>query len=489
MKLRLLLSALLGAALPLAFAPFEHWWLILLLVVLWVGCWWDLKGKRAFWVGFVFGAAGFTSGTYWLYHSIVTIGNAPLALAIFLVMGMVAIMALYFGLTAWVSVTLAQHRRNVTLLVFPGAFVLFEWLRGWVLTGFPWLTLGYSLPESSFAGWLPVGGAYLGSFVLVALASALRAIALGGYATRYGAIAMGVICAATFWLQDLNYVRAEPENPTVALAQLGLDQKLKWDRGQFESTLKWYADFVVAEAGTEILLTPEVAIPALADRVPGYLRQLDQIAETAGSTLWLGILSRQPEEAPANVILQLGPGETRQYAKRHLVPFGEFFPVPAFIREWMRLQGLPFSDLRRGEAMQSPLTFGALPVASSICYEDAYASEQLSFFPEARFIVNVTNDAWFGETIAPHQHLQIARTRSAEAQRWQLRAANTGITAIIDDRGHVVDRNPAFEPAVLRGSVATASGHTPYTQYGNIIPLLLALVSLGLGANGIHRRP
>ncbi|MEL7311051.1 MAG: apolipoprotein N-acyltransferase [Pseudomonadota bacterium] len=487
MKLRLAVSTVLGAFLPLAFAPYEQWWLIPVLVAGWIGCWWDLPTRRAWWVGFAFGASAFTAGTYWLYHSIVTIGNAPWALAIFLVFGMVAIMALYFGFSAALSVRIAGGRRASTLIVLPGAFVLFEWMRGWVLSGFPWLTLGYALPETALAGWLPVGGVYLGSFVLVVLGSALRAVFSGGIRRRVGAITLVLVAGLSIALTDRQYARAEPEQVTAALAQLGLDQKLKWDEAQFQSTLQWYGSFVRDHAGADLLLTPEVAIPTVADRVPGYLDQLENLAAAGDSTLLVGILARDPGESPSNVLLQLGDTPRQQYAKRHLVPFGEFFPVPGFIREWMRLQGLPFSDLKRGDASPIPLQVGGLPIATSICYEDAYASEQLTFFPEARFIVNVTNDAWFGDTIAPHQHLQIARARSAESQRWQFRAANTGITAIIDGRGQVVAAAPSFEPAILTGQISTVSGHTPYTRFGNVLALMIALVSISIGMN-VSRR-
>ena len=473
MGLRYAVAALLGAALPLAFAPFEAWWLIPLLLAGWFASFQDLPPARAFRVGFVFGASAFTAGTYWLYHSIVTIGNAPLALAVFLVMGMVAIMAFYFGASAALTVRIARGRTGVALIAFPGLFVVLEWLRGWVLSGFPWLSLGYALPESVLAGWLPLGGVYLGSLVLVMLAMAL--VAVPGRYRRPGLVALVLLAGASVALKDRQYVIPDGEPLSAALAQLGLEQELKWEREQFETTLQWYAGFVRDHAGADVLLTPEVAIPAVAERVPAYLNGLDRVARQSGSHLLIGILRSTDGVGVTNGIVKIGAGTPGGYDKRHLVPFGEFFPVPSFVREWMKLQGLPFSDLERGVADPEPLTIGGQPVASSICYEDAYPSEQLVFFPDARFIVNVTNDAWFGDTIAPHQHLQIARTRSAESQRWQLRAANTGITAIIDSRGRVAAAAPAFEPTVLTGTVQPASGHTPFTRLGNGLPVGLAL--------------
>ncbi|MEM7610501.1 MAG: apolipoprotein N-acyltransferase [Pseudomonadota bacterium] len=468
-------SFLLGLLLPLGFAPFGFWWLLPPLIAAYAALWIGKPARSAFWTGFAFGGGGFLAGTYWLYHSIHTIGQAPVVLALFLMLGLVAIMALYFGACAVLVNRLSAASRPLAIALLPGVFVLLEWLRGWVLSGFPWLSLGYSLPETLLAGWLPVGGVYLGTLVLCVASSALLGIAAGGRQRLVAISALLVIAVISVALHDRQWVRIEPRELSAHIGQLGLDQSLKWSDEQFLNTLQWYGQFVAAHRGADILLMPEVALPTVADQIEDYLVQISEIANSANSDLLLGILRRDDQGKVANALLVAADGERQWYEKRHLVPFGEYFPVPAFIREWMRLRGLPFSDLKSGADKQSPLLVSGLPIASSICYEDAYGSEQLAFFPDARFIVNVSNDAWFGDSIAPHQHLQIARARSAESQRWQLRATNTGITAIIDDRGRVTNAAPSFEPAVLSGTVRAASGHTPYTRTGNWPALLIAL--------------
>ncbi|MEL6869841.1 MAG: apolipoprotein N-acyltransferase [Pseudomonadota bacterium] len=475
-----LLALLLGALLPLAFAPFEYWWLAPLLIAAWVWCWFGASGRRVFWIGFAFGAGAFLTGTYWLYHSIAVIGKAPLALTLFLMLGMVAIMALYFGACAALVKRVCRDDWRSALLMLAPMYTVLEWLRGWVLSGFPWLNLGYTLPESFQSGWLPLGGVHLGSFVLVSFAAGvLWVIKSDGRERVLAALAIVSLALVGGVLSQRQWSVVGDQRVTVRVGQLGLDQELKWRPEQFQATLQWYATFVRDNVDADLLVTPEVALPTLAERVPDYLAQLQQSVRDGDSDLLVGILRRDAQQQVSNALLQLGDGERQWYEKRHLVPYGEFFPVPAFIRAWMKAKGLPFTDLKAGSDQQSPIVAAGHPIATSICYEDAYASEQLLFFPAARFIVNVTNDAWFGDTIAPHQHLQIARTRSTEAQRWQVRAANTGITAIIDDYGRVVKAAPAFEPAVLSGTIEIREGHTPYTLTGDKPVLLLSLVLLG----------
>lgn len=475
----LLASLCLGALMPLAFAPFEFWWLIPLLVAAHFFCWIGLSPKPAFWRGFAFGAGAFLTGTYWLYHSIVVIGQVPLALALVLMLGMVAIMAIYFGLNAALIMRYSRGSSACAAMMLPFVWILTEWLRGWVLSGFPWLTAGSSLPDTLLGGWLPVGGVYLGSFILIFFASILvLMIQQTGY-RRFVVLALAGAVGLTSWaLHDRDWSRDLDATLQVSIGQLGLDQSLKWERDQFQKTLKWYADFVVGSAEADLILMPEVAIPAVAARVEGYLGQLAQVARARDQTLATGILNQPSGQQPSNAILVIGGQEQQWYEKRRLVPFGEYFPVPAFVRNWMKLRGLPYSDIRSGERDQAPLTVGRFKAAASICYEDAYAALQLNFFPDAALIINVSNDAWFGDSIAPHQHLQIARTRSAESQRWQARSTNSGITALIDHRGHLVARVPAFEPAILAGELQMRAGHTPYTRFGNLPILLLGVIGL-----------
>jgi apolipoprotein N-acyltransferase len=213
--------------------------------------------------------------------------------------------------------------------------------------------------------------------------------------------------------------------------------------------------------------------------VPDYLGELRAWSEAHRSEVMFGILRRTPGDANTfqNILVALTEPE-QLYVKRHLVPFGEYFPVPDFVRSWMRLMSLPYTDATPGAHDQPPVQIAGELAAVTICYEEVFGAEQLHYLPEATLLVNVSNDAWFGDSIAPHQHLQIARVRAAEAGRYLLRATNTGVTAIIDPHGAIVTRGAQFEPVVLNATVRGYTGATPYARWGNYPVIVAALLAL-----------
>jgi apolipoprotein N-acyltransferase len=241
--------------------------------------------------------------------------------------------------------------------------------------------------------------------------------------------------------------------------------------------------------GADLIIWPEAAIPALLHHEMDFIELLDAKALAAGSELLLGILERDPATGQYhNILVSLG-GEPEIYRKRQLVPFGEYFPVPAFVRRWMRLMNLPYTDFAPGRPDPPPMALAGTRVAPTICYEDAFGAQQRVFFPEAELLVNVSNDAWFGDTRAPHQHLQIARMRSMETGRWMLRATNNGVTAVIDPRGRVTQRSRQFVAEVVETEVPPMRGMTPWLRYGDgplagaamVLFLLAALRRNGAG--------
>jgi apolipoprotein N-acyltransferase len=446
------------------------------LFLLWEG----VTPRRAAWRGFLFTGATFLAGTYWLYHSVHLVGVAPLWIAAILMLGLVAIMACYsaalgYAVTRWSAA--AGNLRWLALL--PAGWVLAEWLRGWVLSGFPWLALGYSQLDTPLAGYAPMLGVYGVSLAVTVTAGGLLSLLLGTAGQRVlAATVIVLVWVAGLVLERIEWTEPRSKSVSVALVQGAVPQSMKWQPGQREQTLRLYRELTEPHLGAGIIVWPEAALPALEQELRPFLASLSARATRSGSSLVMGLLRRDPVTgAYYNAMAAWGPAE-QWYYKRRLVPFGEFFPVPDAVREWMRLMNLPYSDFEAGAAEQPPLEAAGERLAPTICYEDAYASEQLRLARQSTLLVNVTNDAWFGDSTAPHQHLDISRMRTLETGRPMLRATNDGITALIAHDGRLVATLPQFRAGVLTGVIEPRSGITPYMRFGNFA--VLALVGAGL---------
>lgn len=469
------LSFVAGSIFTLSFAPLGCYVLTPLVALpLLMACLYKpprVAARHAFW----FGVGLFLFGTYWLYTSIHVFGQAPLWIAIVLMLGLVVIMAGWYAVIGWLTATLARGDSRRLILVAPAAWVAVEWFRGWFLTGFPWLSLGYGQIDSPLAGWLPVTGVYGVSFLAVVSAAAfVRALATSGRSRQ-----LAVLLAILPWLAGaiLSQVTwTSPVGParTATIVQGGVSQDRKWLPEQFGPTLALYRASVAAHPGSDLILWPEVALPAAIDQVDEYLESFQPELLASGRSLLLGILERDGDDI-YNSVLMLDGQQRQIYRKRHLVPFGEFFPVPEQVRDWMRLMSLPYTDMTPGDAEQPLLvTTDGQQLAVAICYEDAYGAEQLYALPDASLLINVSNDAWFGESIAPHQHLEIARVRSLEAGRYTIRATNNGISAFIGPRGEVFETAAQFQFATLTMDVIPMGGATPYVILGNWPVLIVA---------------
>jgi apolipoprotein N-acyltransferase len=251
---------------------------------------------------------------------------------------------------------------------------------------------------------------------------------------------------------------------------------MKWTQDQHDATLKLYHDLTVPHWGAQLIIWPESALPDWAESLTDYFSNLWQEAAVHRSQLLTGIQHYDAKTDKAyNSVLALSD-KVQWYNKHHLVPFGEYFPVPEFIREWMRMMSLPHSDFAAGDAEQAPLSAAGQSIAVTICYEDAYGSTQLALLNKATLLVNVTNDAWFGDSTARHQHLQISRMRALEAGRPLLRAANDGISGIIDSHGRLTSQLSSFKSDVLTGVVQPRTGLTPYASMGNWPTMILCAI-------------
>lgn len=485
----LLLALLAGALNVLAFAPFGLWPLqiLTLAAVLLLALRTD-NNKRSALIGWAYGFGWTVCGVYWLYISMHDFGGmaAPIAAlaVVLLALFLGSYSALAFGLSAWLRQRWQASPACVALLIFPALWALTEWLRGWIFTGLPWASSGYAHTASPLAGYAPLLGVYGLAWI-----SALIAACLTLFSIRTLALAL-LLLTAGLGLKTIHWTSPAGQPITVRLLQGNVPQAMKFEPGQISAQLSLYRDMISA-APADLIATPETAIPLFEQQLPPeYLPQLAAFARRSGSHLALGIPLSDSPQRYTNSVIDIAPSPTAatyRYDKHHLVPFGEF--IPTGFRWFVDLMHIPLGDFTRGPVVQAPFAVKDQWVLPNICYEDLFGEEiadQLSAShfasaPVASMLLNVSNIAWFGDTIALPQHLQISQMRALETGRPMLRATNTGTTAIIDPQGRVTQQLPTYQRGTLSATVQGMQGMTPYILAGNAGMLLLAALTLVAG--------
>jgi apolipoprotein N-acyltransferase len=480
-RIPMVLALLAGAVTVFGFEPFGVTALPVVTLAVLLGLWnRATTARRAAWIGFAFGVGVFGAGISWVYVALETFGGMPAPLAFIATAGLVAFLSTYPALAGWVSARLADPGTVARSIVAASAFVLAEWLRGYVFTGFPWLTAGYSqLPGSPLSGFAPIGGVWLVSLALVlvsaSIAKAVDAIEIGRWRVVAAAMAgAAIIAGAGAGLQSLQWTVPSGPPIAVSLVQGNVAQDLKFDP-QFRSrTFEIYQSLAERARGRLIVL-PESTFPMFADEVPrDVVEGLDRVARQRRGELLFGVFVVEApapgDDAPRiyNSVVSVGGERTGLYRKRHLVPFGETIPAKPLVGWVMHnLLSIPIGDQARGPAQQPPFTIDRERIAVNICYEDAFGSELRDGARDATLLVNVTNDAWYGRSIAARQHNQIAAMRALELGRPMLRSTNTGITSAIDHEGRVIATLPWFTRDILEISIAGRAGETPYLRFGD----------------------
>jgi apolipoprotein N-acyltransferase len=365
----------------------------------------------------------------------------------------------------------------------PALWVLLEWLRGWLLSGFPWLSTGYALIDSPLADWAPLLGVYGVSSAAAVIAVAVNVVCMPGVALSRRV--SGAAVAASLFLIPLMAHRdwTHPAGPPISVAavQGAVPQDQKWQAKNRELTMQRYLRLTGEAWGAKLIVWPEASLPVLSTEIQDYLHRLKEQGRAHGADFAIGLVDYRPATKQYfNGILVLAAAGDGWYYKRHLVPFGEYFPVPGFVRAWLRLMSLPYDDFTPGNPHQAALSAAGQTLGLTICYEDAFGSQQLDVLRQATLLINVTNNAWYGDSTAPHQHLQIARMRALESGRYLVRTANDGITAVVDPHGKIVARLAQFQQAVLHANAQPMTGLTPYARLGNYPVVIGGLILLGL---------
>ncbi|HEY0748636.1 MAG TPA: apolipoprotein N-acyltransferase [Steroidobacteraceae bacterium] len=474
-----------GASLNLAFAPFEWWPIALIAPAALFALIRGLPPRRSAMVGAAFGIGLFAFGTYWLYTCLHVFGLVPVWLTLLLQTVLVGAMCLYIAAVCYIANRFwLKSGATREWLVLPALWVLLEWLRGWVLSGFPWLSTGYALIDSPLSGWAPIFGVYAVTWAAVMVSAAINVAFMPAvpFSRRCVAVLLMVLLfLVPMLLASHRWTYSVGSSIPVAAVQGAVPQDQKWQAKNRELTMERYMRLTGEAWGARLIVWPEAAIPVLAFEIEDYLSSLKQQGLAHDADLAIGLVNYLPQTKQYfNGVLVLGKAGDGWYYKRHLVPFGEYFPVPAFVRSWLRLMSLPYSDFTAGGSNQPILSAAGQKLGLTICYEDAFGSQQLEVLRQATLLINVTNNAWYGDSTAPHQHLQIARMRALEAGRYLIRAANDGVTAAIDSRGKIIARVPQFQEGVLRADVQPLSGLTPYARAGNYPVVIGALGLLGL---------
>lgn len=487
----------LGASLTLAFAPFELFPLAVIAPAGLLALWSHVSPRRACWLGFLFGVGLFTSGTYWIFISIHEYGDVNNYLTLLITMGFISILSGYPALVGYLTNRFFPLDKTPNLLcAFPTIWVTAEWIRSWLLTGFPWLFLGYSQTHAPLKGYAPLLGVY-GVSLAVALTSALAVLSYRQYKQKnYYSFYLSLFAITFIWISGsllnlINWTVPVGKPLSVSLVQGNIPQSLKWSPEHIQLSLSRYKELTEPELKKHrVIIWPEAAIPLPLHTASKYVDSLDEKANINGANIIFGIPMKATEgDGYYNAIVSLGKNRN-VYLKRRLVPFGEYVPFQRYVARLFDFMNVPMSNLVPGQIKQQPFEIENVKILPSICFEITVPELMRTSDESIGVLLTVTNDAWFGKSIAQAQHLQMGEMRALEFKRPVLFVSNDGITAIIGPDGNIVDAAPTHQIAVLNGNVQPRNGLTPWTFFGAdpLLSLLLTLIFLARRAQILEQQ-
>ena len=491
--LKLFLTCLFGVLLTLAYAPFSIWLVTFISLTGFIYLLSHSLPKQSFKLGFVFGLGWFGAGVSWVHVSIADFGGIPLIGSISLMLLLSAYLALFPALICYLVTKFFTPR--LWPLAIPFIWLAIEWLRSWFLTGFPWLSLGYSQIQGPLAGWFPVVGEF-GVSGLTVLICTVIAVWLTDKKWLTSVIIVTVIVVSGLALNQYQWAKPTGETARIAMVQGNIEQALRWAPEQDQPSMDKYKNMTADHWNNDVIIWPEAAIPKLEPVATNYLSEMDNLAAQTHTGLITGIVNYNFETREAyNNLITLGQryrdvtdevnssrGHYRyfhanRFAKHHLLPIGEFIPFEDLIRGLAPIFDLPMSSFSRGDYQQANLEAKGYHFAPAICFEIAFPRQiSANLYYNTDFIITVSNDAWFGGSHGPAQHLEIARARAKEFGLPVLRATNNGITAFIDHQGQIQSRLPQFEADVLSDVIHQVQGYTPYRSFGDWPVWCLSLI-------------
>ena len=480
-----------GLLMPLASAPFDWRPLAFLSIAIFFHIMLVSNSRRMLWRAWLFGCGLFGLGTYWLYFTLSLFGNAVAPLAVVLTALFVMSLALTFVLLGWLvsKFSRAFERPLTFILLMPALWALLELFRGWFLSGFPWLLSGTTQIDSSLSGYAPVMGVY-GVGWLVALIAGLGLLIVyhwmaGKVFIQNQLLLAGLVTSifvGGYLLQQVEWSYVDGDAVNVRLVQGNIEQSMKFDEQVILDSIELYQSLSQIQKKRDLIIWPETAIADFYFRIEDVMRPFTEQLDDLDITLLVGTF--QYDRATKhyfNSLINAGNPE-QAYHKRHLVPFGEFMPMRQLLTFLSQYIAIPMSDLFPGSDEQGVMEIAGVKLGILICYEDAFPEEVINVLPEATLLLNVSNDSWFGDSLAPHQHLEIARYRALETARPLLRVANTGISGVISHRGKILIRSRQFVAETIDYEVQPRQGVTPYMWWGNnlVLSIIFLLIVMAL---------
>ena len=474
-----------GAIVPLAFAPFDLFPLVFISLAALYFILLNTDGlKRVFLRGYLFGIGYFGLGVSWVTISMVRFGGMSMPLSVALTALLVLFLSLYIGGIGYIARRYLPNAspRLTLLLIFPALWVSLEWVRGWLFTGFPWIDIGYSQVLSPLSGLMPVVGVYGVSLAVAVCAGCLTVFAYEPpkAVLKEGALLIGILSVSGL-LMLVEWSEPVGKPITASLIQGNVPQEIKWIPQQRQPTIDLYTRLTVQHWDSDIIIWPETALPAYYHQAEEFLKQLAKEARGKNTSMLIGLPSVEftnGDKRYYNSAVILNDGNLALYHKYHLVPFGEYIPLKWLLGNFLGFLQIPMANFHHSDQHEPVVSMSGLKGAVSICYEDAFGEEVINGLPEANFLINISNDAWFGDSLAPHQHLQKAQVRALETARPMLRATNNGISAIIDHKANIIATSPQFEQHVLTVAFQPMQGTTLYVIFGNYPVLAIAAMML-----------
>jgi apolipoprotein N-acyltransferase len=477
-----LLALLAGIFLTLAFAPFNLIPLAVVAPLMLLALWSSLDKKQAFYRGWLFGLGNFGTGVYWVFISIHTYGQTSTLVAAIITFGFINILAFFPAISGYYLAKYFPKNNDAKILfAFPALFIFFEWLRGLLFTGFPWLAIGYTQVYSPLGNYAAYGSVYLVG-LLVLISAGLIYMCVKYYFNPHGKILVRryLLVLLCIWsggvmLNFLTWTLTLGKPVQVSLVQGNIPQQLKWVPEHLQPTLDTYVSLSKKHWHSDIVIWPEGAIPESLQDAKDFVVDMSDLAARHHAGFITGIPVQSDSGGYYNAVIAVGNGKGF-YLKNRLVPFGEYIPFEKQVAKLFDLLHIPMSDFISGDQKEPPLLAGGVKFATFICYEIAFPELVRMRDPSIGALLTVSNDAWFGHSIAQAQHLQIAQMRAMELQRPLLFVSNDGITAIVNAHGRIQERIPSFTAGVLTGKMQPRSGLTPWQLLGGdsfVIPLIL----------------